>query len=398
MRKVLIIVENLPVPFDRRVWQEARTLHQAGYQVSIICPIDKGYTARYEVIDGIHIYRHPLPLEANGALGYLLEYSAALFWEFLLSIKVLWTRGFDVIHACNPPDTIFSIGLFYKLFGKKYLFDHHDITPELFFVKFSRKNLLYRLVSVLETLSFKVADVSIATNESYRRIAIERGGMSPDKVFVVRSGPRLEEIKANPPNESLKNGRKYLAGYVGIMGNQDGLDSLLRIVHKIVNDHGRSDIQFLLIGGGPEYENLQRYAKELEITDFVTFTGFLTGNDLLSAIGSIDVGVAPDIANDYNDKCTMNKVMEYMALGKPIVQYDLTEGRFSARGASLYAEVGCETDFADKLLTLLDDPGLRTEMGEYGRKRLANELAWKYEEPKLLEAYDAIFEARVRSV
>ena len=226
-KRILIIVENLPSPFDRRVWQEANTLRDAGYEVSIICPIGQGYESRYEVIDNIHIYRHPLPLEASGALGYLLEYSAALFWEFYLAMRVLLTRGFDAIHACNPPDNMFLVGGFFKLFGKRFLFDHHDINPELYEAKFQRRDILYKLMLLWERLTFKIADVSIATNESYKKIAIERGGMSEDRVFVVRSGPKLDRLKVIPPVPELKKGKEYLVGYVGVIGAQEGIDYLL---------------------------------------------------------------------------------------------------------------------------------------------------------------------------
>ncbi|HEU4775975.1 MAG TPA: glycosyltransferase, partial [Telluria sp.] len=224
-RRVLILVENLPSPFDRRVWQEATTLHAHGYEVSIICPTGKGYEARYEQIDGIHIHRYRLPLEAEGAKGYLVEYALALFHTFRLAWKVQFARGFDVIHACNPPDLLFLIGGFFKLLmGKKFLFDHHDINPELYEAKFGRRDFFYKLMVLFERWSFKTADVSIATNESYKKIAIERGGMDPDKCYVVRSGPKLDRLRLLPPVPELKRGRAYLVGYVGVMGAQEGID------------------------------------------------------------------------------------------------------------------------------------------------------------------------------
>ncbi len=386
-----MIVENLPLPFDRRVWQEATTLTQEGYQVSIICPTAVGYEKRFEEIDGIYIYRHPLPLEAEGALGYLLEYSAALFWQYVLTWRVLMTRGFDVIHACNPPDLIFMVGAFFKPFGKKFLFDHHDINPELYEAKFGRRDFFYKVMLWWERLTFFFADVSIATNESYKKIAIERGKMPPDKIFVVRSGPKLDRLKVIPPVASLKKGRKYLVGYVGTMGHQEGIDYLLRAACHIVQDLGREDIQFGLVGGGTSLEAMQAYAEELGIQDYVTFTGRVPDQEMLEMLNTADVCVNPDVANEMNDKSTMNKIMEYMALGKPVVQFDLTEGRFSAQQASLYARQNDEIDLANKLIELLENEDLRREMGEFGKRRVENELEWKYEAPKLLAAYETLF-------
>ncbi len=390
-RRVLIIVENLPVPFDRRVWQEATALQQAGYQVSIICPKGKGYERGHEVIDGIHIYRHALPIEASGALGYAMEYAWALFWESLLAWRVLLSRGFDVIHACNPPDTIFLIGGFFKLFGKKFIFDHHDINPELYEAKFGRRDLFYKLLVALERWTFRTADVSIATNESYKRIAIERGGKRPEQVFVVRSGPDLRRLKIIPPVPELKKGRRYLVGYVGVMGKQEGIDYLLRAAQHIIRDLKRTDIHFGLVGGGTELEEMKAYAQSLGIGDYVTFTGRVPDQQMLEMLNTADVCVNPDVANEMNDKSTMNKIMEYMALGKPVVQFDLTEGRYSAREASLYAKKNDERDLARKIIQLLDDPVLRTKMGRFGRSRVENELEWKYEVPKLFAAYDMVF-------
>jgi glycosyltransferase involved in cell wall biosynthesis len=391
-KRILFIVENLPSPFDRRVWQEATTLHQNGYQVTIICPTGKGYEEKYECLDGIHIYRHPLPPEAEGALGYALEYSVALYWEFYLSFKVLFSHGFDAIHACNPPDLIFLVGGFFKFFfHKKFLFDHHDINPELYEAKFGRRDFFYRLMLLCERLTFKTADRSIATNESYKQIAIERGGMHPDKVTVVRSGPKLDRLKIIEPVLPLKKGRKHLVGYVGVMGKQEGIDYLLRALHYIVEHKNRTDVHFGLVGGGTELTSLQAYAKALGVEDYVTFTGRVSDQQMLEMLNTADVCVNPDVANEMNDKSTMNKIMEYMALAKPIVQFDLSEGRFSAQEASLYARRNDTKDLAEKILLLLDDQVKRKAMGDFGRNRIITELEWKFEEPKLLEAYRLLF-------
>lgn len=390
-RRVLFIVENLPSPFDRRVWQEATTLQQAGYEVSIICPTGKGYEKKHEMIEGVNIYRHNLPLEAEGALGYLMEYSVALFWEFVLAWRVLLTHGFDAIHACNPPDNIFLVGGFFKIFGKKFLFDHHDINPELYEAKFGRRDFFYKVMLAWERWTFRTADVSIATNESYKQIAVERGGMAPERVFVVRSGPKLERMQILPPLDALKQGRAYLVGYVGVMGKQEGIDYLLRAAKYIVHDLNRSDVHFGLVGGGTSLDEMKAYADELGIGEYVTFTGRVPDREMLEMLNTAEVCVNPDVANEMNDKSTMNKIMEYMALGKPIVQFDLTEGRFSAQEASLYARKNDEQDMAVKIIELLDDPEKRLKMGAYGRKRVEEELAWHHEAPKLLQAYDLLF-------
>jgi glycosyltransferase involved in cell wall biosynthesis len=391
-RRVLIIVENLPCPFDRRVWQEARTLAAAGYTVSIICPKGKGYESSREDLEGIAIYRHALPFEAAGALGYALEYTWALLAEFWLSLRVLVTRNFDVIHACNPPDTIFILGRIYKLFGKKFLFDHHDINPELYEAKFGRRDFFYRLMVALERWTFATADVSIATNESYRNIAIARGGMAPDRVFVVRSGPDLRRLRRLPPKAELRNGRRFLIGYVGVMGRQEGIDLLLAAVRHIVVVLGRRDVHFGLVGGGTELAAMRALAGQLGVADFVTFTGRVPDQQMLEMLNTADVCVNPDRANEMNDKSTMNKIMEYMALGKPIVQFDLTEGRVSAREASVYARPNDPVDLADKIVQLLGDERQRQEMGQFGMERVEQELSWEHEAPRLLRAYDRSFE------
>lgn len=390
-KRILILVENLPSPFDRRVWQEATTLRDAGYEISIICPTGRGYERKFEAIDGINIYRYNLPIEAEGALGYAAEYATALFWSFVLAWRVFFTRGFDVIHACNPPDLLFLIGGFFKLFGKKLVFDHHDINPELYEAKFGRRDFFYRLMVKLERWTFRTADISIATNESYRRIAIGRGGMDPNRVFIVRSGPSLERMKIEAGNVQLKCGRRYLVGYVGVMGKQEGINLLLHAIYHIVFDLKRNDIHFGLVGGGTSLEEMKALALSLKIAPFVTFTGRVPDEEMLAMLNTADVCVNPDIANEMNDKSTMNKIMEYMALAKPIVQFDLTEGRFSAQEASLYALRNDSKDFARKIIALVDDEQLREQMGQAGRTRVLNDLAWHHEIPRLLAAYEALW-------
>jgi glycosyltransferase involved in cell wall biosynthesis len=298
-----------------------------------------------------------------------------------------------VVHACNPPDLFFLIGRFYKLFGRKFVFDHHDANPELYEAKFGKKGFFHRLMLWLEKLSFRTADVSIATNESYKRIAVTRGGMPPERVFVVRSGPSLERLRIVPPREELKRGKRFLVGYVGVMGRQEGIDYLLRAAAHIVYQLKRRDVHFGLVGGGTSLDELRALARELNLDDYVTFTGRVPDEDMLAMLNTADVCVNPDVANAMNDISTMNKVMEYMALGKPMVQFDLAEGRFSAREASLYAQRNNATDLALKIVELLDDPERRRLMGAYGRRRVENELEWRYEAPKLLAAYEALLTA-----
>jgi glycosyltransferase involved in cell wall biosynthesis len=387
-QRVLIIVENLPCPFDRRVMQEARTLTAAGYVVSIICPKAPGFEKSFETIEGIHIHRHVLPREADGALGYALEYGVALFMEFWLSLKVFFGRGFDILHACNPPDTIFLIGRFYKLFGRKFVFDHHDINPELYEAKFGKRGFGQKLLLWLERMTFRTADLVISTNESYRHIALTRGGVKSADVFVVRSGPDLRRMMQVPPNPALKNGRKYLVGYVGVMGKQEGIDLLLQAVQLIVLHLKRTDIHFGLVGGGTELPAMQQLARDLGIADYVTFTGRVPDAELLEMLNTADICVNPDRANEMNDRSTMNKIMEYMALGKPVVQFDLTEGRVSAGDASWYARPNDVADLAQKMVSLLGDELQRRRMGAIGRDRIEHVLSWQHEAPRLLGAYE----------
>jgi glycosyltransferase involved in cell wall biosynthesis len=390
-RKILIIVENLPVPFDRRVWQEATTLAAAGAEVSVICPTGKGFTERHEVLQGVHVYRHSLPLDAKGALGYLLEYGVALFHQTRLSWRIFLSRGLHVIHGCNPPDLVFLVALPFRLFGVRYLFDHHDINPELYEAKYGKRGFFWGLMVLFEAITFRFARVVISTNESYRQIALTRGGKKPEDVFVVRSGPDLSRLKLVKPNPALRKARRYLVGYVGVMGEQEGIDLLLEAALHIVYDQGRTDVQFCVVGGGPSLTELKVQSERLGLTDFVTFTGRAPDDVLFEVLSTADVCVNPDRVNAMNDKSTMNKILEYMAFGKPIVQFDLTEGRVSAEEASLYAAANDPKDLAAKLLSLLADPAERKRRGMIGQERVRSHLSWNHEIPKLLAAYQRIF-------
>ena len=394
-RKILIIVENLPVPFDTRVWQEATTLAAAGYTVSVICPKGKGYTSDYEELDGVHIYRHDLPGEGNGAVGYAREYLSALWYEYRLARRVYREQGFHVIHGCNPPDDIYMVARMFRGKGVDYVFDHHDICPELFEAKFGKTTgMLYRSQLWLERQTYRHCTFAFVTNESYRALAIGRNGMPPEKVHVLRSGPRLERLRIQPADPQIRRGRRFMVGYLGVIGQQEGIEYLLEAARYLRDERGRDDIFWGIVGGGPHLDALRRKATEMGLDDIVEFTGRVPDDTMLTYLNTADVCVNPDEYNAMNDKSTMNKVLEYMALGKPIVQFDLTEGRFSAQDASLYAKRNDARNLADKIAQLLDDPARREAMGAFGRNRILNELSWDHTSRALLSAYDAYFTAR----
>lgn len=394
---VLIIVENLTVPLDRRVWQEATALRDAGYTVSVICPKGGRHTAAYELLEGVHVFRHPQPVEAAGSLAYPLEYGWALIWEFVLSIRAHLRVGFDVVQACNPPDLIFLVAAFWKyMFGKAFVFDHHDINPELFEAKFGRRGLIHKLLLALERCTFRIADVSIATNETFREIAINRGGMAPDRVFISRSIPELTRFRRTSSDAALRNGRKHLVGYVGIMGAQDGVDLLVGAMAELVHAAARRDVHCAIIGSGTELEQLRQLAASLGVADYITFTGFLSGEALLAALSTFDVGVIPDPKNGYNDKISMNKVFEYMSLGVPFVQFDLVEGRRAAGPAALYARSNCPVDLARQIGRLLDDEALRRDLAAAGLARVQASPGWERERAQLLAAHACALAAQSR--
>lgn len=389
-RKVLIIVENLPVPFDTRVWQEATTLAMNGYTVSVICPKGKGYTQEEEYLQGVHIFRHDLPAEGNGAVGYAKEYLTALKEELRLAKKVYKEIGFDVIHGCNPPDDIYMVAKHFKKYGVKYVFDHHDICPELFEAKFGKTSgLLYKSQLWLEKQTYKHCTFAFVTNESYKKIAIERGKMNPNNVIVLRSGPKLERMRIMPPVESIKRGYKYMVGYLGVIGQQEGIEYLLDAA-KYIKEHD-NNVFWGIVGGGPHLKALKKQAHDMGLDDCVEFTGRASDQQMLEYLNTADVCVNSDKYNSMNDKSTMNKILEYMALAKPIVQFDLTEGRYSAQDASLYAKNNDAEDMAKKIMDLLDNPELRKKMGAYGRNRVVNELSWEHTSKALLEGYEKFF-------
>lgn len=389
-RKVLIIVENLPVPFDTRVWQEATTLAAKGYTVSVICPKGKGYTQEEEYLQNVHIFRHDLPVEGNGAVGYAKEYLTALKEELRLAKKIYKKIGFDVIHGCNPPDDIYMVAKHFKKYGVKYVFDHHDICPELFEAKFGKTSgLLYKSQLWLEKQTYKHCTFAFVTNESYKKIAIERGQMDSNKVIVLRSGPKLERMRIMPPVENIKRGYKYMVGYLGVIGQQEGIEYLLEAA-KYIKEHD-NNVFWGIVGGGPHLEALKKQAHDMGLDDCVEFTGRAPDKQMLEYLNTADVCVNSDKYNSMNDKSTMNKILEYMALAKPIVQFDLTEGRYSAQEASLYAKNNDAEDMAKKIMELLDNPELRKKMGAYGRNRVVNELSWEHTSKALLEGYDKFF-------
>jgi glycosyltransferase involved in cell wall biosynthesis len=390
-KKVLIIVENMPVPFDTRVWMEATSLQKNGYEVTVLCPRRKDCQTGYEVLEGVHIFRHPTPHEGNSPLGYLYEYGSALFWEFVYTMWIFLRRGIHVIQGCNPPDDIVLVALPFKLFGVKYIFDHHDACPELYISKYGKQGLFYKIQVWLEKTTYRFSDVVMATNCSYKELAVTRGGLAREDVFVVRNGPDLQTFKAVPPVSALKYGKPYLVGYVGNMSDQEGLDILLNVALHLKN-LGRRDIHFTCVGGGPGLPALRQMLSDNHLEDMVNFTGRIPFQQLLEILSTADICVNPDKPCEMNDISTMIKIMEYMALGKPIVQFDLKEGKFSAQQASLYADTNNQVaDFAAKILWLIDNPGEREKMGEFARRRIAEQLAWDHSVPHLLAAYERVF-------
>ncbi len=385
--RVLIIVENLPVPLDRRVWQEACALRDAGHEVTVICPQMRGFTVPEEVLDGITIYRHWISGEAKGIRGFLAEYTTALWGELSCALKAWRRSGFDVIHLCNPPDLLFLVALPFKLIaGVNVVFDVHDLWPEMFEAKFKRRGPLYWAVRLAERATLALADAVIATNQSVLAAVQKRGQKKDADVFIVRTAPNTLDTNA-PVDPSLKKGRQYLVGYIGVMGDADGVHYLLEAAEHLIKTCHRTDIQFLLMGAGPEYDDLIKQRDALGLTEFIDMPGRVTNAFLFTALQTMDLGVACDPINDYNDHCTMNKTLEYMAFGKAQVMFGTREGRFSAGEAARYVMENSAAQLGDAIADLLDDPTTRQQMGQLGQLRLNTELNWEKSTANLLAAY-----------
>ena len=385
---VLIIVENLPVPLDRRVWQEACALRDAGFEVTIICPQMRGYTAPEEILEDIHIYRHWISEEAGRFFPYFREYTSALWGEMRLTWKVWRRRRFDIIHLCNPPDLLFLVALPFKLLGVRIIFDVHDLWPEMYEAKFRGRGLFYWWVRLAERITYACANVVMVTNQSIRQVAITRGKKSPDKVFVVRTAPKMNGVDGRPDLQ-LKRNRRYLIGYIGVMGDADGVNYLIDAAAYLVHQLGRNDIQFLLMGTGAEHARLVQQRDRLRLGDYVEMPGQVSREYLFAALRTIDLGISCDPINSYNNHCTMNKVLDYMAFAKPQVMFDLKEGRASADDAAVYVSENSAVKLAETINQVLEDAESRQKMGQLGAKRIAALLNWEKSVEQLLAAYRA---------
>lgn len=386
---VLILVENLSVPFDRRVWQESCALTDAGFRVTVICPtgLNRDHTLE-EVIDGIRILRYPLRPAAGGPAGYVREYGLALWHSLKLATKVRREGPVHFVHACNPPDLLFLIALVLRPWGSRFVFDHHDLVPELFQSRFpGSRPVLYRLTRILERLTFMCADAVISTNESYRTVAIERGKVPSERVTVVRSAPDLARFVTQEADGALRKGKPYLLAYLGVMGPQDGVDFALRALKLLRTDLGRDDFYCIFMGAGDCYDDMIALSTQLGVDDVVDFPGRVPDEFVQRCLSTADVCLSPDPLNPLNDVSTMNKVIEYMAMGRPIVSFDLKEARVSAGDAAIYVRPNDELEFAQAIDTLLQDPELRQQMGQLGLDRVRSKLSWDASRSELVRFY-----------
>lgn len=378
------------MPYDRRVWNEALSAKEFGYDVSVISPAYSDHRDNQNTIQGIRIYRHPTIKEGRNKLEIIREYANAMFWEIILAIKIYIERPFHLIHGANPPDHLFLIALMFRFLGVKYIFDHHDLSPETYVAKFGEKGFAYKVLLLMERLSFKAAHLVISTNESYKRIAIQRGGKRPGKIVVVRNGPDTKEIPDLPGNPKFREGFSYLVGYVGIIGQQEGIENLLEIVNHTVRNRNRTDIRFIVIGFGPHLSCVVKKARDMGLARYITFTGYVPDHDLYEMLASFDVCVNPEYRNQFTDQSTMIKIMEYMAFGRPILQFYTKEGEISAGSSAVYIRENDTSQFADELIKLLEDPEKRSRMGAIGKQRIKDALSWDLQKQHLKAAYERV--------
>ena len=379
--RVLIVVQNLPVPLDRRVWLECQALRAAGYEVSVIS-IRGPEDSASETLDGVHIYRYRPAPPARGVVGYAWEFGYSWLMTAWLSVRVARRHGFDVIQACNPPDTYWALAALFRPFGKRFVYDQHDLNPEVFLSRFGPEltpagRIQYKALVWLERMTYRLADQVISTNESYRQVAIDRGKRAPQDVTVVRSGPDTSRMRPVDGRAELRRGRRFLAVYLGIMGPQDGVDLALRALDVYVHELGRTDLQLALLGFGDCLDDLRGLATQLRLDEFVTFTGRADARMITEYLSTADIGLSPDPLNPLNDISTMNKTMEYMAFALPVVAFDLKETRVSAADAALYVDPGDVSAYANGIAAILDDPDLRASMARVGRERAAAVLDWE---------------------
>jgi GT2 family glycosyltransferase/glycosyltransferase involved in cell wall biosynthesis len=392
--RVLIVNENGSVPADRRVWDISTALVREGYEVLAICPQGDGdEDASRELRDGVDIHRYPATFSSGGVGGYAREYGTALWHIWRLVKRLSDERRFDIVHACNPPDFLLFAAWPARRKGARLVFDHHDLTPELFLSRFGEEHRwLYRLTLLLERSCFAVADVVLSTNESYRHVACTRGHKRPEEVFVVRNGPDLRRFRPVAPDPSLKRGKPLLIAYVGLMAPQDGVDHALRALALL--SERRNDWHAVFAGEGDARTDLERLTVELGLQDRVEFVGWLRDEQIARLLSSADLCLAPEPRSPLNDVSTMVKIAEYMAMSCPVVAYDLRESRFAAGEAAVYATPNEVASYALRIEELLADPGRRAEMAQTGRERVERELSWEHSESNLVAAYRCALNSR----
>jgi len=390
--RVLIIIQNLAVPFDRRVWLECQCLRDAGYDVTVVCPRGEG-SVPHTVLDGIEIYTYRPYAPGGSAAGFVAEYAYSFAATARLVMRARRNGGlFDVMQACNPPDIFWPLArLLRRRDGTRFVFDHHDLCPELYTSRFGEvATLPYRGLVLLERATFRTADRVTSTNESYAAVARVRGGKAPEHVTVVRTGPDPERLRKGDAEESLRRGREHLVAYLGVMGPQDGVDLAVRAAAVIVNEMGRRDISFTFMGAGDSYTELVALRDDLGLRDYVELPGRVPDSYVCSVLSTADLGLCPDPKNALNDVSTMNKTMEYMAFSLPVVAFDLRETRVSAEEAAVYVEPNDVERYAEAVVALIDHPELRAGMGRLGRERVEQELAWEHQQRGYLAVYDEL--------